>query len=237
QLSKQAFDASISELDTLDEDSYKDSTLILQLLRDNLTAWTEEQEVAPPTHRDAGIALQRLGPKQPLQSPAASRVDPSAQKIPKKKEKSRKCYVQSLGYDPVSTESPAVSSWNGDSIQPLLQSSFSFDVELSAEEDRPIMKEKSQTEKKEQILKAPEKPSPTPLPVSAPAIVPTPAPVQITPVMDSLQLLSTNIPTMAFTPANRSGIGVRSRAARKKRNKRFISLGNSSKDLSIVPKW
>uniref|UniRef100_A0A8C9ZKX4 Tyrosine 3-monooxygenase/tryptophan 5-monooxygenase activation protein beta n=1 Tax=Sander lucioperca TaxID=283035 RepID=A0A8C9ZKX4_SANLU len=36
-LAKQAFDEAIAELDTLNEDSYKDSTLIMQLLRDNLT--------------------------------------------------------------------------------------------------------------------------------------------------------------------------------------------------------
>lgn len=36
----QAFDDAIAELDTLNEDSYKDSTLIMQLLRDNLTLWT-----------------------------------------------------------------------------------------------------------------------------------------------------------------------------------------------------
>lgn len=35
--SLQAFDEAIAELDTLNEDSYKDSTLIMQLLRDNLT--------------------------------------------------------------------------------------------------------------------------------------------------------------------------------------------------------
>jgi len=33
----QAFDDAIAELDTLNEESYKDSTLIMQLLRDNLT--------------------------------------------------------------------------------------------------------------------------------------------------------------------------------------------------------
>lgn len=36
-LAKQAFDEAIAELDSLSEDSYKDSTLIMQLLRDNLT--------------------------------------------------------------------------------------------------------------------------------------------------------------------------------------------------------
>ncbi|KAL2466651.1 14-3-3-like protein GF14 mu [Abeliophyllum distichum] len=41
-LAKQAFDEAISELDNLNEDSYKDSTLIMQLLRDNLTLWTSD---------------------------------------------------------------------------------------------------------------------------------------------------------------------------------------------------
>lgn len=36
-LAKAAFDDAIAELDTLNEESYKDSTLIMQLLRDNLT--------------------------------------------------------------------------------------------------------------------------------------------------------------------------------------------------------
>jgi len=42
KLAKQAFDDAIAELDTLDEESYKDSTLIMQLLRDNLTLWTSD---------------------------------------------------------------------------------------------------------------------------------------------------------------------------------------------------
>merc|ERR1712062_439611 len=42
QLAKQAFDDAIAELDTLNEDSYKDSTLIMQLFRDNLTLWTSD---------------------------------------------------------------------------------------------------------------------------------------------------------------------------------------------------
>ncbi|WBW73504.1 14-3-3 protein Rad25 [Schizosaccharomyces osmophilus] len=44
QLAKQAFDEAISELDSLSEESYKDSTLIMQLLRDNLTLWTSDAE-------------------------------------------------------------------------------------------------------------------------------------------------------------------------------------------------
>uniref|UniRef100_A0A8C0PW80 14-3-3 domain-containing protein n=1 Tax=Canis lupus familiaris TaxID=9615 RepID=A0A8C0PW80_CANLF len=40
---KTAFDEAIAELDTLNEDAYKDSALIRRLLRDNLT-WTSVQE-------------------------------------------------------------------------------------------------------------------------------------------------------------------------------------------------
>lgn len=43
ELAKAAFDEAIAELDTLNEDSYKDSTLIMQLLRDNLTLWTSDE--------------------------------------------------------------------------------------------------------------------------------------------------------------------------------------------------
>jgi len=44
ELAKKAFDEAISKLDKLDEVSYKDSTLIMQLLRDNLTLWTSDSE-------------------------------------------------------------------------------------------------------------------------------------------------------------------------------------------------
>ena len=43
-LAKKAFDDAIAELDSLSEDSYKDSTLIMQLLRDNLTLWKSDQD-------------------------------------------------------------------------------------------------------------------------------------------------------------------------------------------------
>lgn len=40
RLAKGAFDQAIEKLETLSDESYKDSTLIMQLLRDNLTLWT-----------------------------------------------------------------------------------------------------------------------------------------------------------------------------------------------------
>jgi len=42
ELAKRAFDEAIQKLDTLNDANYKDSTLIMQLLRDNLTLWTSE---------------------------------------------------------------------------------------------------------------------------------------------------------------------------------------------------
>jgi len=41
-LAREAFDKAISKLDELEEAAYKDSTLIMQLLRDNLTLWTSD---------------------------------------------------------------------------------------------------------------------------------------------------------------------------------------------------
>ncbi len=58
-MAKQAFDEAIAELDTLSEESYKDSTLIMQLLRDNLTLWTSD--------------LQEDGGKIALQTPNVER--------------------------------------------------------------------------------------------------------------------------------------------------------------------
>merc|ERR1712046_356404 len=40
KMARTAFEDAIAELDNVAEDSYKDSTLIMQLLRDNLTLWT-----------------------------------------------------------------------------------------------------------------------------------------------------------------------------------------------------
>lgn len=52
-LAKQAFDEAIRELDTLGEESYKDSTLIMQLLRDNLTLWTTDLQDAEGENANA----------------------------------------------------------------------------------------------------------------------------------------------------------------------------------------
>jgi 14-3-3 protein epsilon len=82
-LAKQAFDDAIAELDSLSEESYRDSTLIMQLLRDNLTLWTssdgaegeaaaeapkeaekpaEHAEAAPAEHTEAAKAEEAPAP-------------------------------------------------------------------------------------------------------------------------------------------------------------------------------
>jgi len=42
KFAKQAFDNAIADLDLLEEDEYRDSATIMQLLRDNLTLWTSD---------------------------------------------------------------------------------------------------------------------------------------------------------------------------------------------------
>merc|ERR1712139_215546 len=44
KMAREAFENAIAELDNVSEESYKDSTLIMQLLRDNLTLWTSDQD-------------------------------------------------------------------------------------------------------------------------------------------------------------------------------------------------
>jgi len=59
ELAKSAFDQAISGLDKLPEASYKDSTLIMQLLRDNLTLWTSESnQGAGEDGEEDGMAVQ-----------------------------------------------------------------------------------------------------------------------------------------------------------------------------------
>ena len=44
RLAKAAFDDAIAELDTLTAEAYKDSTLIMQLLRDNIALWNSDMQ-------------------------------------------------------------------------------------------------------------------------------------------------------------------------------------------------
>lgn len=43
QLARQAYEEAVSELETLDDEAYRESNLIVRLLRDNLNLWAEEQ--------------------------------------------------------------------------------------------------------------------------------------------------------------------------------------------------
>ncbi|XP_026204668.1 14-3-3 protein beta/alpha-B-like [Anabas testudineus] len=57
QLAKTAFDDAIAKLDNLQSESYKDSTLIMQLLRDNLTLWMSDAQ--------GEETLEEQGPEDP----------------------------------------------------------------------------------------------------------------------------------------------------------------------------
>mmetsp|Transcript_12418 Transcript_12418/g.20170 ORF Transcript_12418/g.20170 Transcript_12418/m.20170 type:complete len:256 (+) Transcript_12418:86-853(+) len=59
-LAKQAFDDAIAELDTLSDESYKDSTLIMQLLRDNLTLWTSDMNEEGEKPGNDGTTVQEV---------------------------------------------------------------------------------------------------------------------------------------------------------------------------------
>lgn len=63
-LAKQAFDDAIAELDSLSEESYRDSTLIMQLLRDNLTLWTSSDNVEPEPTPEAAPKEEKPAEKE-----------------------------------------------------------------------------------------------------------------------------------------------------------------------------
>jgi 14-3-3 protein epsilon len=79
-LAKQAFDDAIAELDSLSEESYRDSTLIMQLLRDNLTLWTSSDgndaaEAPADAPKDAPApAAAAAGEEKAAEAPAAAPV-------------------------------------------------------------------------------------------------------------------------------------------------------------------
>ena len=74
QMAKTSFDEAIAELDTLSEESYKDSTLIMQLLRDNLVSRAPLRHLHSRRGQEADKCIRRCG-RRPRPSPlAASRA-------------------------------------------------------------------------------------------------------------------------------------------------------------------
>ncbi|KAM0720162.1 hypothetical protein Q7P37_004298 [Cladosporium fusiforme] len=76
QMAKTSFDEAIAELDTLSEESYKDSTLIMQLLRDNLTLWTSS-EAEPSGEAAAAPAEAQAESKDTADAPAGTEDKPA----------------------------------------------------------------------------------------------------------------------------------------------------------------
>lgn len=75
-LAKQAFDDAIAELDSLSEESYRDSTLIMQLLRDNLTLWTSSDSGEPEAAAEAPKEAEKTEEK------TEAAVEPKAEAAP-----------------------------------------------------------------------------------------------------------------------------------------------------------
>lgn len=75
-LAKQAFDDAIAELDSLSEESYRDSTLIMQLLRDNLTLWTSSDTADAEAQATAGATTE--APKAETDKPAEKEAEAKA---------------------------------------------------------------------------------------------------------------------------------------------------------------
>lgn len=78
-LAKQAFDDAIAELDSLSEESYRDSTLIMQLLRDNLTLWTSSDGGEPEAATAAGeTKAEEKAPAAAAEEKPAEEAEPAA---------------------------------------------------------------------------------------------------------------------------------------------------------------
>jgi 14-3-3 protein epsilon len=58
EMARQAFDDACPDLESLDEENYKESTLIMHLLRDNLTLWKED--AADAEQRDDGTKMEDM---------------------------------------------------------------------------------------------------------------------------------------------------------------------------------
>eukprot|EP00823_Brevimastigomonas_motovehiculus_P005324 TRINITY_DN390_c0_g1_i1.p1 TRINITY_DN390_c0_g1~~TRINITY_DN390_c0_g1_i1.p1 ORF type:complete len:285 (+),score=81.31 TRINITY_DN390_c0_g1_i1:96-950(+) len=61
-LAKSAFDSAIQKIDKLEDGQYKDSTLIMQLLRDNLTLWTSGDPMSEANNDQVNVAQEQMPP-------------------------------------------------------------------------------------------------------------------------------------------------------------------------------
>lgn len=78
RLAKAAFDDAIADLDTLSEESYKDSTLIMQLLRDNLTLWTSDMQTEEAGGGEDGEKKEKVEDVENTEAAAAAAAETKA---------------------------------------------------------------------------------------------------------------------------------------------------------------
>lgn len=127
-LLKTTFDDSISQLDTLDEASYLESTYIMQIMRDNLTLWTvkgKEEDEGKGTHPQVQKILTHELNEQFNEDSSIKKAKKRKNKVKATqeieldeplKEKSKKAVSLDFIVDPCSVE-PASESYKNDVVE------------------------------------------------------------------------------------------------------------------------
>jgi 14-3-3 protein epsilon len=71
QLAREAFDSALAEIDVLPEESYRDSSVIMQLLRDNMNLWAADEQSKQQQAENVGVGGAAASAEAPQESKAA----------------------------------------------------------------------------------------------------------------------------------------------------------------------